>query len=1037
MFSRLFKHKENRILDRILHDKHVRSPFIASFLTGNGMAARQVYIEEKVCKTIRFVRIEVVPDPCITDPLLLIERKQYEGVQFCIPIQFHGLLKRCRKAISSIEEIPEVGVCSVVLRENALLLNDGDHAAVYVPSKTILAVVSLEKDHENKLVKAVFQDITGNKYIAKDVTPLVAYILVPVKRMTLEQYINGDNLRHSTVVTLDDIDEHDVASNDPMEFKKLKTILAGQVRVKAVEAFDFVVAFTDNERGHAVLLIPKEKLKDISAKLTTFPSDIGKADFICNHFQGCSYDAVITSKLYTIDPKNNTICHFSVTTPSQLDNVYEPDPTWVSNHSPKTSFNPRKQRFDSTPIATTKHIDPRKSKSESDEITEDDVYELVESDHFNELKIADHTQQSKDNSKMMRHTVSQDSFRHGHDNSKINDELVKSHLGLSYNPQMQMRRRVSYDDEDKCGDESLYLSPLSRRDIEVFTRLPKSKESNTHNSYDHKNSEHSNDDGMEDCLYMPMDGTCSLQNSKDNDDVEESEYVAQIQYLQGQAGNYEETDDDKSLKNVKAHTGDCDAPGGELSMERAHTPTGDYVDTDDVEALKLAQGSTRDYVAPDDVKALKNVQDLVGDYENPDYIEELRQTSNQMNSSACSRKQYRHDRSNYVNSDYSTVATEEKNDDVFEKGAVYISDDHLYDAPKYSRHSAEVLNNECESDCQIYDAPPSLRSLSEDLIKSDFESECQVYDASKSTKSVAENFINFRMESDCQTHDTPMSSRSMTDVNDAPKSSRFVTEGLIKNDTESESEKYDAPKSTRYVTENLIKIKSESDSQIYVAPKASRSISELYDAPKSSRSVNETEELLNIDPESDSQIYDAPKSTRSVTENCVDIKSESYGDIHDARQSSTSISELYDAPKSSRYVTETKAFINSNTESNDQVIDARKSLGSVTELYYASNASMSVTEDFIQSECESDCVLYDAPKSPRSVNKHLLNSKSQADSLIYDVPKSALLITAESTARESSCDTANEFVSKAGYYNEIAEYVNLGSFHREGGVRLS
>ncbi|KAH3696872.1 hypothetical protein DPMN_084352 [Dreissena polymorpha] len=98
---------------------------------------------------------------------------------------------------------------------------------------------------------------------------------------------------------------------------------------------------------------------------------------------------------------------------------------------------------------------------------------------------------------------------------------------------------------------------------------------------------------------------------------------------------------------------------------------------------------------------------------------------------------------------------------------------------------------------------------------------------------------------------------------------------------------------------------------------------------------------------------------------------------------------------------------------------------------------MSVTEDFIKSERESDCVLYDAPKKPRSVTEHLLNRESLSDSLIYDVPKSALLITAESTARGSSCDIANEFVSKAEYNNEIAEYVNLGSFHREGGVRLS
>ncbi|XP_052256204.1 uncharacterized protein LOC127861606 isoform X1 [Dreissena polymorpha] len=869
MFSRLFKHKEHRMLDRILHDKHVRSPFIASFLAGSGVSARQVYIEEKVCKTIRFVRIEVVPDPFITDPSLLIERKQYEGVQFCIPIQFHGLLKKCRKAISSIEEIPVGGVCSVVLRENALLLNDGDHAAVYVPSKTILAVASMEKDHENKLVKAVFQDIKGNKYIAKDVTPLEAYILVPVKRMTLEQYINGDNLRHSTVVTFDEIDENDVASNDPMEFKKLKTILAGQVRVKTVDDIDFFIAYTNNEKDHTVLLIPKEKLKDIHAKLTTFASDIGKAGFIFNHFQGCSYEAVITSKLYTIDPKISTICHFSVTIPSHLDNVYEPDPTWVTNNSPKTSSKPRKQRFDSTPIATTNHIDPRKSKSESDEITEDDVYELVERDLSCEFKIADHTQQSKDSSKMMRHTVSQDSFRHGHDNSKINDELVKSHLGLSYNPNMQMRRRVSYDDDDKCGDESLYLSPLSRQDIEGFTKLPKSHESNTHNNYDHKNNEHSNDDGMEDCLYMPMDGMCSPQNSKDNDDVEESEYVAQLQHLQGQAGDYEETDEDKSLKMVKTH-GDYEA-------------TGDYVDTDDVEALKLAQGSSGDYVAPDDVKALKNGQGPVGDYENPDDIEELRQASNQINSSVCIRKQYRHDRSNYVNSDYSAVATEEKNDDVFEKEAAYISDDQLYAAPKYSRHVAEVLNNKCESDCQIYDVPPSLRSLPEDLIKSDFESEGQVYDAPKFTKSVTKNFINFKMESDWQTHDASKSSRSITELYDSPKSSRFVTEEFINNDTESDGEIYDAPKSTRNVTENLIKIKSESDSQTCVAPKYSGPISELYDAPKSSRSVNETE-FLNLNSESDSQIYDAPKSTRSMTEKRIDIKSESDGEIYDARK---------------------------------------------------------------------------------------------------------------------------------------------------------
>ncbi|KAH3696862.1 hypothetical protein DPMN_084342 [Dreissena polymorpha] len=365
MFSRLFKLKEQVILERLLHDNHVQSPCIASFLPVNGVADRHVYIGEKQCRTIRFVLIEVVPDPFITDSLLLNERKQYEGVQLFIPIQFHGLLNRCRKAISSIEEIPDALECSIVLIEDALLLNVGVDAAVYVPSKTQLSVVAIQKDHDNKPVKAVFKDIKGDKYIAKDVTPLVAYILVKTERMTLEQYISRGNHRHSTVVTFDDIDGNDVASNDPMEFKKLKTILAGQVQVKTTETFDFVVAFSNNKTDHTVLLIPKEQLKDIHAKLTNFKTNSGKAEFICSHFQGCSYDEVIASKLYTIDPKDNMICNFSVTVPSHLHNVYVKDPTSATKNRPKTSA-------DTTSIATPKCIDPRKD----DAIIEDDYEPL-------------------------------------------------------------------------------------------------------------------------------------------------------------------------------------------------------------------------------------------------------------------------------------------------------------------------------------------------------------------------------------------------------------------------------------------------------------------------------------------------------------------------------------------------------------------------------------------------------------------------------------------------------------------------------------
>ncbi|KAH3696854.1 uncharacterized protein LOC127863003 [Dreissena polymorpha] len=485
MFSRLFKHKEQVILERLLHDNHVQSPCIASFLPVNGVAERHVYIGEKQCRTIRFVLIEVVPDPFITDAVLSYERKQYQGVQLFIPIQFHGLLNRCRKVISSIVEIPDAPECSIVLIEDALLLNERADAGVYVPSKTKLAVVAIQKGHEHKPVKAVFQDNKGNKYTAKGVTPLVAYILVTIECMTLEQYIGRDNHRHSTVVTFGNIDINDVASNDPMEFIKLKTIFAGQVQVKTIETFDFVVAFSNNKTDHTVLLIPKEKLKDIHAKLTNFATNFGKAEFICNHFQGCSYDEVIASKLYTIDPKDNMICNFPVTTPSHVYNVYEKDPTSPPKNRPKISAQ-------TTSIATPKCIDPH----EDDAIIEDDFYEPLDGYILGRIK----------NVSDFPHMLQQESA------SEIKDVYYKKDAEITYKKQ--------------------------------------------------------NDHANEDSDYMPMNGISNLRQSKDGDDIKESEYAAPLNPLHGLTADNDKTDDVESLKMVRPQTRDYYVNVDVLALKR-------------------------------------------------------------------------------------------------------------------------------------------------------------------------------------------------------------------------------------------------------------------------------------------------------------------------------------------------------------------------------------------------------------------------------------------------------------------------------------